>query len=267
VFPRLIDFGWEFRGVDLFLPAYGVLFAGGALLAWWWFVRRGRTLGVAEEQLFNLSFYTLLAGILGAKLSLVIVDWESYLHEPRLLLGTIRSAGVVIGGIVAGALAFVYYAHRHDLPLHRLGDAIAAPLVLAQAVGRLGCFCAGCCWGKPAAEGSKFAVVFTDPHAAMQTGVPLNIPLVPTQLMHLSANLALAILLSWLWRRRIEPAGTVFWAYVLLYSLSRGIIEFWRGDAQRGLYFDGAVSTSQLLALGGLLLGAVMLARGFRRAP
>jgi phosphatidylglycerol:prolipoprotein diacylglycerol transferase len=265
MFPRLIDFGVEFRGVELFLPSYGLLFASGALLAWWWFVRRGRSLDVPEEQLFNLSFYTLLAGIVGAKLTLVIVDWDTYLHEPRLLLGTIRSAGVVIGGIFAGGLAFTFYARRNGMPLYRLGDAIAAPLVLAQALGRLGCFCAGCCWGKPAATGSRFAVIFTDPKATVQTGVPLDIALVPTQLMHLGSNLLLAVLLSWLWSRRLQPAGTVFWIYVLLYSLSRGIIEFWRGDAQRGLYLDGAISTSQILSIAGILLGTAMLLLGRRR--
>lgn len=265
MFPRLIDFGVEFRGVELFLPSYGLLFASGALLAWWWFVRRGRSLGVPEEQLFNLSFYTLLAGILGAKLTLVIVDWEAYLEHPALLLGTIRSAGVVIGGIFAGSLAFTFFAHRNGMPLHRLGDAIAAPLVFAQALGRLGCFCAGCCWGKPAAEGSRFGVVFTDPHAAEQTGVPLGVALVPTQLMHLVSNLLLALVLTWLWHLRLKPAGSVFWIYVLLYSLSRGIIEFWRGDAQRGLYFDGAISTSQILSIAGILLGSIMLMLGRRR--
>ena len=265
MFPRLIDFDVEFRGVELFLPSYGILFAGGALIAWWWFVRRGRSLDVPEEQLFNLSFYTLLAGIVGAKLTLVIVDWEDYLHHPELLLGTIRSAGVVIGGIVAGSLAFTFYALRNKMPLHRLGDAIAAPLVLAQALGRLGCFCAGCCWGKEATLGSRLAVVFTDPKAAAQTGVPLGVPLVPTQLLHLVSNLFLALLLTWLWRRRIKPAGTVFWIYVVLYSVSRGIIEFWRGDAQRGLYFDGAISTSQILSLAGVLFGTAMLLLGRRR--
>jgi len=265
MFPRLIDLG-EFRGVELFLPSYGLLFASGALLAWWWFVRRGRSIGVPEEQLFNLSFYALLAGIVGAKLTLVIVDWETYINHPRLLLGTIRSAGVVIGGIFAGSLAFTFYARRNGMPLHRLGDAIAAPLVLAQALGRLGCFCAGCCWGKPAEPGSWLSIIFTNPKASGQTGVPLNVALVPTQLLHLASNLTLALLLTWLWRRKIQPEGSVFWIYVLLYSLSRGIIEFWRGDAQRGIYFDGAVSTSQILSLAGILLGTVMLLWGRRKA-
>jgi len=262
MFPRLIDFGIKFGQTELFVPTYGVLFASGALLAWWWFVRRGRDLGVPEEQLFNLSFYTLLAGIVGAKLTLVLVDWDLYLHQPSLLWGTLRSAGVVIGGIIGGSIAFIIYARRNEMPLFRLGDAIAAPLVLAQAMGRLGCFSAGCCWGKPIRPDSPFGIVFTDPNAGAQTGVPLGIALVPTQLMHMLSNLLLALLLTWLWRRRLEPAGNVFWIYVLLYSFSRGLIEVWRGDTQRGLYFGESISTSQLFALGGIVLAIVMMIRG-----
>jgi phosphatidylglycerol:prolipoprotein diacylglycerol transferase len=265
MFPRLIDFGVKLGQTELFVPTYGLLFASGALLAWYWFVRRGRELGLPEDQLFNLSFYTLLAGILGAKLTLVLVDWDLYVEHPRLLLGTLRSAGVVIGGIIGGSIAFTVYARRNGMPLFRLGDAIAAPLALAQSMGRLGCFSAGCCWGKPAEAGSAFGIVFTNPNAASQTGVPLGVALLPTQMMHMVSNLLLALLLTWLWRRRVEPPGTVFWIYVLLYSLSRGLIEFWRGDTQRGLYFGETVSTSQLFALGGIVLAIGMMVRGARQ--
>ena len=151
MYPILIDFGTyrlPFLGeTHLFVPSYGLLFAVGTLLAWVWFMRRGRALGVPEEPLFNLTFYTLLGGILGAKLTLVLVDLRSYLEHPADLWGTLRSAGVLIGGVIAGAAVFVLYARRQGLPLFRLGDAIAAPLAMAQGVGRLGCFAAGCCWG------------------------------------------------------------------------------------------------------------------------
>ena len=266
MFPTLIDLGKRdlpfFGETHLFLPTYGLLFATGALIAWWWFMRRGRSLGVAEDRLFNLSFYSLLAGILGAKLALVALDLPAYLRQPGELVGVIRSAGVLIGGVIAGALVGAFYAMRQGLPLLRLADAIAAPLALGQAVGRLGCWCAGCCWG--VGSSGRFAVTFTDPVAREQTGVPLDVPLVPAQALQMANDLALALVLTWLWRRRPEPAGSVFWTYVLLYSVSRGIVEFWRGDAQRGLYFGEALSTSQLFGLGGIVLALVMLLRGRR---
>ena len=113
--------------------------------------------------------------------------------------------------------------------------------------------------------GHRFTVTFTDPVAAAQTGVPLNVPVVPTQLIQMASDLGLALVLTWLWRRRPEPPGTVFWWYVLLYGITRGIIEHWRGDTVRGLYFDGIASTSQILAAAGVVLAVVMLVRGSRK--
>lgn len=264
--PILIDFGsYDLPLVGrthLFLPTYGVLFATGALIAWWWFMRRVRMIGIEnEEKVFNLGFYGLLAGILGAKATLIAVEWRYYSLHPSEIAGSLRSAGVLMGGVVAGGIVFALYAWRNGLPVLRLGDAAAAPLALAQSIGRLGCLAAGCCYGVEA-PGLWCAVTFTDPAAAAQTGVPLNVPLVPTQLIQMTSDLVLAGILTWLWRRRTGPEGSVFWWYVLLYGLARGTIEFWRGDAVRGVYFGGHASTSQLLALAGVVLAAAMLLRG-----
>jgi phosphatidylglycerol:prolipoprotein diacylglycerol transferase len=134
MWPVLIDLGTRelplLGRTHLFLPTYGVLFALGTVLAWWWFVRRARSLGVPDEQVFNLSFYSLLAGIVGAKLTLILLDARAYWQHPADLLGVVRSAGVLLGGVLAGALVFVMYSRRHGLPLFRLADAVAAPLAL-----------------------------------------------------------------------------------------------------------------------------------------
>ena len=270
MFPTLIDLGTYdlplLGETHLFLPTYGALFAGSAIVAWWWFLKRARAMKVPDEAVFNLSFYALLAGIVGAKLTLVILDWRYYMANPGELLGTLRTAGVLMGGVTAGGIVFWLYGRRQGLPLRRLADALVAPVALAQAIGRLGCHSAGCCWGK-AAEGG-FAVTFTHPLAREQTGVPLGIPLVPVQLLQMAHDLLLALLLTWLWRRRLRPAGTVMWCYVLLYSVGRSVIEIWRGDLQRGLYFGETISTSQLIGLAGALLASTMLVRGWlqRRA-
>jgi phosphatidylglycerol:prolipoprotein diacylglycerol transferase len=190
------------------------------------------------------------------------MDWRFYLAHPGEILGTLRSGGVLLGGVVAGALTFAFYASRHELPKWRLGDAAMAPVALAQAIGRLGCFSAGCCWGEPCEAAHPLAVVFTNPDAWRQTGVPLGQPLVAVQLVQAAHDLLLAGLLTWLWRRRPEPPGTIVWTYVLLYSLGRGLIEFWRGDdAQRGVWFGGEISTSQIFALCGAAIALAMLVR------
>lgn len=242
-----------------FLPTYGLLFATAVLLGCRWFLRRGATLGFDQDVLFNLCFYTMLGGILGAKLTLIVLDLDYYLADPKRLLGTIRSAGVVMGGILGGAVAYLFYARRHGLPILALGDAAAAPLAFAQAVGRVGCFCAGCCWGVPAEPGNPFAVVFE--HEKAHTG-DRGVPLVPVQLMHMGANLALAALLTWLWRRRPAPPGTVFWVYTLGYGVSRGLLEVYRGDAGRGLFFGDRLSTSQVLSIAAVVFAAGALAVG-----
>ncbi len=267
MFPVLLDFGVHnlpfFGETHLFLPTYGVLYAGGAIIAWLWIFRRGRSLNIPDDHLFNVCFYGLLAGLLGAKLFLILVEWRYYLNNPMEILGTLRSAGVLIGGVVAGAVVFILYCRRHDLPALALADAAVAPLALGQAIGRLGCFSAGCCYGAPT-DGPP-AVTFTDPVAAAQTGVPLNVQLFPTQLTEMSADLLLAVVLSWLWRKRVSPPGTVLWTYVLAYACLRFLIEFLRGDTVRGLWFGGALSTSQILALLGGLAAAAMLLRGRRQ--
>jgi phosphatidylglycerol:prolipoprotein diacylglycerol transferase len=272
VFPVVIDLGRVhlplIGEVHLALPTYGLLFALGAVVAGVWFLRRARALGVAEEQRHNLAFYSLIAGIVGAKLTLIVLDLPFYIENPGELWGTLRSAGVLLGGVLLGALTFIVYGRRHDLPVLQLGDAVAAPLALAQAIGRLGCHAAGCCWGRVCPVDHPLAVVFRDPLARQQTGVPLNEPLLAIQLVQMFNDAILTLILVWLGRRRIGPPGTVFWIYLLLYSLARGTIEFWRGDLQRGLFFqgvffDGGISTSQLFCLGGVLMALVMLGRGW----
>jgi phosphatidylglycerol---prolipoprotein diacylglyceryl transferase len=261
--PILIDFGTYdlplLGTTHLTLPTYGVIFALGALAAWSWFVARARRLALPQEPVFNLAFYTLLSGLLGAKLTLIVVDLPYYLKNPADILGTIRSAGVLMGGVFAGAIAFIVYARKHKLPLWELADAIAAPLALAQGIGRLGCFAAGCCYGVP--SNAWCAVSFNNVSAHDQTGVPLLTPLLPVQLIEFTFDLALALVLTLFWRRRIRPAGTVLWIYLVIYGAGRAIIEHWRGDSVRGLWFGGAVSTSQIFSLAAVAIGAFFLIR------
>lgn len=268
--PTLIDLGQVRLPIlgetHLFLPTYGVLFAAGALIAWTWFFRRGKGMGLPEDTLFNLGFYSILAGLLGAKLALVVVDLPLYLAEPARILGTIRSAGVLMGGVLVGAIVFVLYARRHGLPVLGLADAAVAPVALAQAVGRFGCFSAGCCYGVPVDADHPLAITFTDPMAAAQTGVPLHVPLFASQLAQAGHDLALAGVLTLLWRRKLRP-GTTLAAYLMIYGVGRAVLEVWRGDAARGTWFGGWLSTSQALSILAVVAGVVLLVRIRRAAP
>src|SRR5262249_4889898 len=136
-------------------------------------------------------------------------------------------------------------------------------LSLGQGIGRLGCFFAGCCYGK--ACDLPWAVTFSDPRAAELTGVPLGTPLHPTQLYHAAADFGVLGVTAWFMRRR-RFDGQAFWIYLLLYSVLRAVVETWRGDTVRGVWFGGRLSTSQIISLPVAALSIVMLVILSRRA-
>src|SRR3989475_6650672 len=174
-----------------------------------------------------LGIWTLLSGIVGAKLLLVLVELPYYWRHKMEILYNWRSAGVFYGGFVLACAVGLWYVHRTRLPLARTADAVAPGVALAQAIGRIGCFCAGCCYGKP--TNIRWGVTFVDPRAHDLTGVPLGVTLHPTQIYHGLADLALFCMLVTLYpRKRVH--GTIFWTYVLAYAILRFIIEFYRGD-------------------------------------
>lgn len=199
-----------------------------------------------EQKILDLSLYVLASAILGAKALLVIVEWRHYLERPGDLVEVIRSGGVFYGGLICASAVGIGYLRKHHLPAWRVADMAAPSIALGEAIGRWGCFAAGCCYGKP--SDGPFHVTFTDPFAHDAVGTPLDVPLHPTQI-YLSLNSFLVFLiLQWAYRRRSFD-GEIFWLYVLLYSITRGIIEIWRGDLVRGFVIPGVLSTSQFIGV------------------
>ncbi len=246
------------RWVDFTVGTYGLFYALGFLLALRLAVAYARRDGIETSRVVDLGILMLLSGFLGAKLLLYVLDARYYLENPLEMIRSLRSAGVFYGGFILATLVSLVYVRRHRLPLGKVADLMSPPLALGQAIGRLGCFAAGCCYGT--ACDLPWAVTFTDPRAHQLTGVPLNVPLHPTQLYHALADLLiLAITASLMRRRRFD--GQVFWVYVLSYAILRGLVEMLRGDAVRGLYFGGRVSTSQIIAVPAALLAIVVLIR------
>jgi len=250
VFPRLIQIG------SFWLPTYGAILAIAYLTGIWLLRRKAIAAGLPEQKILDLSLYILAAAIVGAKLLLILVDWRDYVENPRHLVGVIRSGGVFYGGLIAATAVGIWYMRRHRLRAWKIADMGAPSIALGEAIGRWGCFAAGCCYGKE--WHGPLAVTFTDPFAHEAVGVPLNVPLHPTQL-YLSLNaLVIFLLLQWAYRRRTFD-GEVFWLYILLYAISRGILEIWRGDFVRGFVIPGVLSTSQFIGLIAALLAAGML--------
>ncbi len=259
--PILIDFGefsLPFIGkIHFFIPTYGFIVTCAAFLILAFFVRIAKREGFETTKIIDLGFYTILAGIAGSKLALLIVDFRYYIDNPSEILFLYKVAGVFMGGVIAGLLTIIFFARRHNLPIWKLADIAGVVLPLGQALGRIGCFFAGCCYGREA-HNLPWGVTFTSVIAHENTGVPLGLPLHPTQLYQAANDFVLFLIILALWKLK-KFDGQIFWSYILLYSLGRGIIEFYRGDTSRGLYFNGLLSTSQIIGSIGIIISIIML--------
>ena len=250
MYPKLFDFGQvSFLGIEFHavLHTYGFLLAAGFLIALNVAARRGKKFGVEANLTMDLGLWILISALVGAKLLLLIVDWEHYRQHP---LELIRSGGVFYGGLVAAVLTSMWFFRKHKLSAWRMSDILSPSVALGHAIGRLGCFSAGCCWGKETSV--PWGVTFTDPYAGEIVGVPLGVALHPTQLYESIVEFAIFGFLIFLAGRK-KFDGQIFWSYVALYSTARFVIEFFRGDLARGFAFGGAFSTSQVIAF--VLLG------------
>jgi phosphatidylglycerol:prolipoprotein diacylglycerol transferase len=255
--PRLLTI----PGLGFTLPTYGFLLAIAFLAGLWVAHRQAKRAGLPASRVTDMAVWVLIGGLVGAKLLLVALEWRYFSTNPREVVSLLQSGGVFYGGLIGGILVAWSVSRRYRLPAWPTADVLAPGVVVGQAIGRLGCFAAGCCWGKPADV--PWAVRFTDLQAARTVGVPIDTPLHPSQLYESAGAFLIFLLLLWLAPRK-SFHGQVTLAYVALYSALRFVLEIWRGDADRGTWFGGTVSTSQVIALV-LLLGAAVLLPRLRR--
>lgn len=232
------------------LPAYGLLVACGYLAGIFYVFRRAEAAGLKKEPLSDLVFYTVLSGMLGAKLFYAVTYWGEFGADfparAAYLLKSFQYGFVFYGGLLCGAAAFFLTARRRKLKAAAAADLFAAALALGHAFGRIGCFLAGCCHGRPTA--CPAAVTFSDP-ASEVSPFYLGVPLHPVQLYEAAGNLAIFLLLDAALRRsarRKLPAGSVTALYAALYSALRFSVEFLRGDDRGALHFG--LSPAQLIS-------------------
>jgi len=240
-----------------FLPTYGFLVSLGVLIGLWISVRNSERIGIDGEKAWNLGILMVLCGIVGAKVLYIINDWSTYSAHPADIfsISTLQAGGVFSGGLLAAFFAAAWYVRRHHLPVLGTCDAFSPGLALGHAIGRLGCFAAGCCYGKPTAH--FWGVTFHNPLAFEIAGTPLNVPLEPTQLFEAAVELANFIFLMWLLKRR-KFDGQIFGAFLFLYGIARFFLEFIRDDPGRGSVFGGAMSGTQLIAIGLVIGGGII---------
>ena len=252
--PKLISIG------SFYIPTYGVLIALAFLAGLGTTLRLARRADLPPDKITNLAVYCAMAGIVGAKLFMFLFNLGDYIKNPGQIfsLETLQAAGVFHGGFIAALILAVLYIRKQRLPAFPTMDAFAPGIALGQAIGRLGCFAAGCCWGKECdlPWGVRFRSDFAAP-------VPLDKPLHPVQLYESAADLIIFAILYRQFNRNHRP-GHVIALYLVLYSTARFMIEFFREHEQP---LVGPFSLTQWIALGLLLLGALMLSPTIAHSP
>lgn len=240
--PKLFEIG------PFTLHTYGILLVTAYLLAIALTARLAEKDGIARTYAWDLGFVVILSALVGAKLLMILADFGAYLNEPSLLLSAAfwRAGGVFYGGFLGAVAGSALYAWRRPgLPFWAVADAAAPSIALGQAVGRLGCLSAGCDYGLP--SNLPWAITFTSEYAHEKVGVPLNVALHPTQLYESLTTLLLFLFLLHLHRKR-SFRGEVFAVYLITYGMARFLLEFFRGDEDRGFVFSW-LSTSQFISL------------------
>lgn len=236
------------------INTYGVLLAIGMLLALFVAAKLAARDGLPRERIYDLGLWTLIGGLVGAKILMIFTDGLPPDFSLANLFDFLRSGGVYYGGFIGGFLTLVLLIRWYKLPFWKVADAFAPGVALGQAIGRQGCFAAGCCWGKPTSL--PWGVHFTE--AAHEfTGVPIYGPdnealhLHPTQLYESIAMFIVFGILVYLHKKK-RFDGQVLIAYAIIYGIIRFLIEFVRDDPRGnllGLTSLLGISTSQIISL------------------
>ena len=233
MYPILIHTRW----IDI--HTYGVLVAAGFLIGLSVLAHRARREGFQPEQIYDLGVLLVVAGMAGGKLFHIIFFWDEFIAGWRAEgLRSLREGFVFYGGFIVAALAGVVYLRAKRLPVAKIADLIAPCGALGHALGRLGCFFNGCCYGK--ACSLPWAVTtFQPPHP--MAGIPVH----PTQLYEVAGNVTLFLGLS-AFAKHKRFDGQVWWLYVLGYGVLRFVVEFFRGDYEK--YYFGVFTLGHVLA-------------------
>ena len=250
MFPILLRLG------DFPIHTYGFLIAVGFLLCVWVSKREAQRQGLPSDRVVDLGFWSLLVGMLGARILYIFTRWPYYLGHPIEMLYVWEGGLVFFGGPLACIPFFFWYTRHYNLPRGKILDIGTQALPLAHAFGRLGCLSAGCCHGR--ATGGEWGIkLYTELVEDHLRGVYIH----PTQIYE---SISLLILFFALRRMRFYKKfdGQITLTYLIVYSIIRSVVEIFRGDSVRGFVIDGLLSTSQFISI---LVIAVTLVFYFKK--
>jgi phosphatidylglycerol:prolipoprotein diacylglycerol transferase len=234
------------------IKAYGLFVAIGFLAGISYALREARNQGYNQQHILDLGFYIILAAIVGSRVFYVLTNLENYRHHLLDIFKVWQGGLTFFGGFLLALLAGIVYIKKFKLPAGKTLDLFAPALALGEFFGRIGCFFAGCCYGKEC--GLPWAVTFTNPQSLAR----LNVPLHPTQLYSAAASLITFIILV-LWSKRKAYDGQLALLWIFFYSSFRVIIEFFRGDP-RGYLIMNTFAISQVISAILIIVSLVMLA-------
>lgn len=223
----------------LTIYGYGVMIALGVLAAYGTAEYRARKLKMEYDHVFYLIIWCLIGGFACSKLLYWLTEWKSIVQDPAFLLRTMGDGFVVYGGIIGGILAGYLYCRLKKLHFLKFFDLVAPSVALAQGFGRIGCLLAGCCYGRET-EGA-LAITFQNSSFA-----PNHVALIPTQVYSSLSDFLHFGILIWIARHK-KADGQVAACYLIFYSVGRFVLEFFRGDLERGSV--GGLSTSQFIGI------------------
>jgi phosphatidylglycerol:prolipoprotein diacylglycerol transferase len=230
--------------------SYGVAVALSFLLGIAIVRHQTKARNLNPDLAYDIVLAAMIGGIVGARILYVIKNWSEFIVSPMSIFATWQGGLIFYGGLIGGALAVLAVVKMRRLPVAKVADIVAPALALGSAIGRLGCFANGCCYGKETHV--PWAVTFTDNLSAAS---PLGIPLHPTQIYEFTYNLISLAVLLWV-GKRVKKDGVLFWLYVTLYGMFRFIVEFFRADP---VAFAG-MSASQIFSIVLFVVGVAMVA-------
>jgi len=249
------------------LHSYGFFVAAAFLLGILWAMRRARQAGLPAFPFFEMGVYGGVACVIGARLLYVLTDWPHFSMYPGEIFRLWGGGLTLYGGVITALLFTLIFIWRLRLPLWRSFDIYAPSLPLGLAIGRLGCFFNGCCYGlRSETLGVSFPSAHRPPVFAQQVRdglIPVDslytLPVLPTQLFSAAADLGILLVLLWLEQKPRFP-GFIFWTFILLYALVRAVIEFFRYHEPREMLpAFSPLSFPQVMSIAFLLSSIVML--------
>ncbi|MFH1830116.1 MAG: prolipoprotein diacylglyceryl transferase [Pseudomonadota bacterium] len=242
-----------FGGITIY--SYGVMVALAFLAGILWITRESRRCGLDSARTVDLGFYVIVAAIVGSRiLHVAVSERDRFIANPLMFFKIWEGGLVFYGGFIAAVATAIWYIKRHRMPVLLTCDVFAPGIALGHAIGRIGCFLAGCCYGRVVDGHAWYSVIFPL-HA--HSFAPQGLPLYPTQLMEVGGELInFSVLFVLRYFKRFD--GQIFATYLMIYALVRSIGEYYRGDVERGFIIEPWLSTSAFISIFMFVVGMAL---------